>query len=826
MLTQTQYTALNPHRHIWVHACAGTGKTFILIYRILRLLLEGVRPERIVALTFTQHAGKEMTQRLYSLLEEIMRSSYRCKTVLTMCLGGPAHPHQISYAQKLWSEILDTSLNIQTLHSFCQNILQTFSLEAGIIGNFKILDENQGVSLWNQQQEWVCSAAYPASVELQSALVRLATRYTLHQITSHLQFLWNRSKEVIFPTKHPKPSELSPPALLCPRVLAQLTEYLGEEYSVSHLKGLELSWDRPEYRAFFLTQKGTPRKKLLSVKVPEHLKQWLEFAQHDLKTALYQERHIHAWQDTQDFCHLFSEIYSHYHQYKVENGFLDFSDLIYKTIELLEDKRHMGWVFSQLDRKIHHILVDEAQDTSPAQWKVLELLSEVWNGQHNKTLFVVGDPKQSIYGFQGADLEQFYEAKNFFQSHAQCHEIPFDLLDLTHSFRSYSCILNVVNEVFQKDTCMDFKPHTALPYQQGGMVELLPILDSSVKKSSKILLAKLWVRRIRQWIEKKEILRCTGSVIKEDDILILMSKRCSLYETFSQELISQGFFVRETCTTVLKDTILVQDILALIYWLLNSYDDWSLVHVLKSPLFGISEKDLLSIFSFKSFGIKNLWTYLRSLQTEPWALYVKTLEHWKNFFFESTPFQFMQWWIYTPWVQKRYGAWPDTAQILDKVLALLFSFCQEQGKGWMQWIEMLSLVSLTFKQKTEKGIGVLTIHGSKGLQAPIVIIPDLSMEIRSKDYFTYTKDGPWKLNILQEDEDPWNLRHIEKQSQEERRILYVAMTRAQERLYCSSLKNSQPYQDVKNALSKLGKQIPWSLDSEINVTEPILRYEE
>ncbi|ETZ07741.1 ATP-dependent helicase/nuclease subunit A [Holospora obtusa F1] len=818
MLTSAQYDALNPHHHVWVHASAGTGKTFILIYRILRLLLEGARPERIIALTFTQHAGKEMTLRLHKLLEDIMRSSDTCKSVLTMCLGFTPNSDQIRNAQKLWSQILDTSLNIQTLHSFCQNFLQTFSLEAGIRGDFKILDESQCFNLWSQQQETVCSHTYCGSPELNTVLTRLATRYSMHHITLHLWSLWHRSKEVIYPTKHFKLCQVSPPNLFCPEIMEQLKKFLDS----TQLKNLEYAWNHPKYQAFFFTQKGTPRKKLLPAKAPESLKRWIEQAQEDLKHTLRQQNYMDAWQDTEDFCYLFSEIYNQYHQYKVKLGFLDFSDLIYKTIKLLEDPHHMGWIYSQLDRKIHHLLIDEAQDTSPSQWKVLELLSEVWNGHPHKTLFVVGDPKQSIYGFQGADLEQFFRAKEVFKLSAEHHKIPFHTIHLTHSFRTYGHILNVINCIFQNDPSMDFKIHTPLPHQQEGLVELWPMLDSGLNKSSGTVLAELWVKRIRHWISQGIILQCTGRAVQAEDILILISKRCSLYEAFSKTLNLGGFFVRESSTITLKDTLLAQDILALIQWFLAPHDNWSLVQVLKSPFFRVNEEEIFSVFAYRSTALKTFWDCLSSLKKKPWSTYVEILWQWKKMFFESTPFQFVQWWVYTPWIQERYTSWPNAIQILDKILASLFEFCQEQGKGWMEWIELFSTDFFTFKQKTEKGIGLLTIHSAKGLQSPIVIIPDVSMEARSKDSFMYTQDGPWKLGVLQEDEDPWYKLYTEKQAQEARRILYVAMTRAQERLYCSSLKKSAPYLDIYKALSTLGVSVPWDLDH--SVCESVLRY--
>ena len=185
----------------------------------------------------------------------------------------------------------------------------------------------------------------------------------------------------------------------------------------------------------------------------------------------------------------------------------------------------------------------------------------------------------------------------------------------------------------------------------------------------------------------------------------------------------------------------------------------------------------------------------------------------------------MQWWVYTPWLRERYKAWPDAPAILDKILALLFNFCQEHGKGWSQWMEMLSTGTLTLKHSTEKGVGLLTIHSAKGLQSPVVIIPDLSIDVRSKDSFTYTPQGPWKLDVLHSDEDPWYKCHGEQLAQERRRMLYVAMTRAQERLYCSSLKECQPYQDIQSALLKRGILLSGKLDPNITKNQRILRYE-
>lgn len=812
MLTKAQQEAICSKGHVWVHASAGTGKTFVLIHRIIRLLVEGACPHQIVALTFTQNAAQEMLDRVYQILEQISLCRTTCVQELTLCLGTPPCDALIRRGQSLWSEVIENPLNIQTIHGFCQNILKRFPLESGVSSQFTVIDASRAGHLWQQAQDQVCSILYTCSPPLKDALSRLGKRYSIHSLTAHLKQLWQRPEMVRFPTDHPSPSEPMGPPPLSPQILAQLQQWIALEHVTGDIRGLYQSWESPEYRAFFLTQQGSPRKVLISGKLPPPLKLTLIEAQAALCQAIKHERAHQAWQDTQDFCCVFLEMYRQYSAYKEASGWLDFNDLIQHTLALLYSPEHMGWVYGELDRAIHHLLLDEAQDTSPAQWKILMLLSDIWQGQSHKTFFVVGDPKQSIYSFQGADLTIFFAAQTFFKETAHHGSIPFKTIELTHSFRSYSHILDGVNTVFKAHTTMEFTPHSALPQHTGGHLELWTLGCEPTSLSRAETLAELWAHQITHWIENPFFLHCTGQAVRSEDIMILLSKRCSLYTCMIDALHRKKLQISQSRALYLHETLFVQDILALIQVMLSPQDNWHLVQILKSPMFGLSNEFIHELTFMRE--THSVWEQLKKMTTLPWIDCAKHLDYVYTHFKTMTPFAFFQWWVHTPWMSERYTCWPYAAEIIDQLCAHLFSACEHQGLGWSEWIHLFSAQPISLQRQAERteGIKVLTVHGAKGLQSPIVIIPDLIMESKTKDLFCYTPQGPWKMGILDDEEHTFQQLHAQQQKEESDRLLYVAMTRAQERLYCSSLKENMTYQHCHDAILPLAHPFSGSIE--------------
>ncbi len=812
MLTKDQQEAICSKGHVWVHASAGTGKTFVLIRRILRLLVEGTSPHHILALTFTQNAAQEMLDRVYRILERISLCRTTCIQELTLCLGAPPCEALIHRGQTLWTEVIETPLNIQTIHGFCQNILKRFPLESCVSSQFTVIDASRASHLWQQSQDQVCSITYYSSPSVQEALSRLGKRYSMHSLASHLKQLWQRPEMVRFPTGHSPPSEPMGPPPLAPQILAQLQQWMASEQITGDIRPLYQSWESPEYHAFFLTQQGAPRKVLINGKLQAPLKHALMEAQSALCHAIQEERAYHAWQDTQDFCCVFLEIFRQYSTYKDALGWLDFNDLIQRTLALLSSPEHMGWVYGELDRAIHHLLLDEAQDTSPAQWKILMLLSDIWQGQSHKTFFVVGDPKQSIYSFQGADLTIFFAAQTFFKETARHGGMPFKTVELTHSFRSYSRILEGVNAVFKSYDTMEFAPHTALPQHTGGHLELWTLSSEPASASRAETIAEIWANQISHWIQNPFFLHCTGQAVRSEDIMILLSKRCGLYTCMIDALHRKKLKISQSRALYLHETMFVQDILAFIQVMLCPQDNWHLVQILKSPMFALNDAFIHELTVMRATN--SVWEQLKTMKTPPWTECAKHLDHAYTYFKTMTPFAFFQWWVHTPWMSARYTCWPYAAEIIDQICAHLFSACQHQGLGWSEWIYLFSAQPISLQRPPERaeGIKVLTVHGAKGLQSPVVILPDLIMESKTKDLFCYTPQGPWKMGILDDEDHTFQSLHAQQQKEESDRLLYVAMTRAQERLYCSSLKQNPVYKHCHHAMLSLAQPFSESID--------------
>jgi ATP-dependent helicase/nuclease subunit A len=505
---------------------------------------------------------------------------------------------------------------------------------------------------------------------------------------------------------------------------------------------------------------------------------------------------------------------------------LDFDDLIETTARLLNRTHAAEWVLWKLDGGISHILLDVAQDTSPAQWKILKALTaDIFAGagairDEPRTLFVVGDQKQSIYSFQGADPEHFLFEKQTFETNARAAKVDFELPDLAMSFRSAPEVLSYVDAVFDTDVFAPDAPFTLLPpaaadllrhtpfrRNQPGSVELWPLEPKpeaqpaepwdapkkiQTEASPKAKLAARIAKFIRREIDtgaavwdRKEQRPC-----KPGDFLILVRGRTGgLFDGILQALKRENIPVAGADRIQLLDSLAVQDLLNLVRFALCPEDDLAVAEILKGPFGGQDDDQLFDIANPRK---GRLWPAVQEANL-PIAAFLENVLARRH----QPPFEFLThalergvglprpgWEL----ILSRFGAparEPVTA-LIDRAAA----FDAGEAPSLQTFLDTIERRGGEVKRELSGPQGevrVMTVHGAKGLEAPIVILPDTCSAHRGeRDGVFMTEDGApiWAGSKSNDIDLSAKLRAVAEARalREHRRLLYVALTRAQDRL--------------------------------------------
>ena len=512
--TIAQIDAARPDASTWLSANAGSGKTRVLTDRVARLLLEDVDPQNILCLTYTKAAASEMQNRLLKRLGTwAMKSNTELEQELAE-LGAAvgADPSYYKNARRLFAKAIETpgGLRIQTIHSFCASLLRRFPLEAGVTPQFTELDDRSSAQLREQvADDLATSSEGKLLLDMISHLGgNEFEKFTASIVSNKAKFAQELTRADVCKTFN-IPADLTQDKLLSEvflggevELIAQILPFLAASEKVSDnrahdklatVKGPSLG-ALLTFESAFLTSSGKNpfSAKLTSYATNDtrelysHLAPQIEALILRVEAARPRRVALAAAQSTLAL-HAFARAFlARYDATKQSRGWLDFDDLILKTKALLTNPQVAEWVLYRLDGGIDHILVDEAQDTSPEQWAVIEELArEITSGQgaqaeKPRTIFVVGDKKQSIYSFQGADAAEFGRMQNLFQDKLSLHEKPLHSRNLAYSFRSASAILNTVDAVFEEQDGAGFEAdarHIAFHETMPGRVDIWPIVE-------------------------------------------------------------------------------------------------------------------------------------------------------------------------------------------------------------------------------------------------------------------------------------------------------------------------------------------------------------
>ncbi|TMV07217.1 double-strand break repair helicase AddA [Ruegeria sediminis] len=878
--TERQVQAARPDASTWLAANAGSGKTRVLTDRVARLLLSDVQPQHILCLTYTKAAASEMQNRLFKRLGQwAMLDDARLLSQLTdLGVAGALDSARLAHARTLFARAIETpgGLKIQTIHSFCASLLRRFPLEAGVSPQFSEMEDRAAALL---REEIVEDLAEGAHGHLVDAVARFVTDTGFDSLTRAIAqnregfaqpLDWDGLLRMFdLPAGFDEQALLERIYLggeveLIRAILPVLAESGGNnakaadklvaftEPTLANLPILEdVLLTGASAREPFSAKIGSfPTKAVQAVladKLPEleALMRRVE-AGRELRLALVAAQKSLA-------LHRFAAAFlPEYERRKQLRGWLDFDDLILKARQLLSDPAVAEWVLYRLDGGIDHILVDEAQDTSPQQWDVIEKLAQEFTSGEGarsdveRTIFVVGDKKQSIYSFQGADPEAFDRMQREFGRKLQNSGSNLEDLTLEFSFRSSDVILRLVDLVFENRPGAGFHKdalHRAFKGDLPGRVDLWPVVEKAGEtedgdwtdpvdrpgtRHHTVVLAEQVARSIKSIIDRGETIPEDGEEpgrfvrrrVRPGDFLILVQRRSDLFAEIIRACKAAGLPIAGADRLKVGAELAVKDLAALLGFLATPEDSLSLATVLKSPLFGWSERQLFDLAHRREE--KYLWTALRNRAAEfPETLAVLNDLRGQTDFLR--PYDLIER-ILTRHDGRRKLLGRLGAEAEDGINALLSQALAYERTdipsltGFLVWMQTDDLEIKRQMSGVGDMIRVMTVHGAKGLEAPIVILPDTGARRPPRDDEVMISEGMplWRMS---RDASPAIIVQARGEAQarqmnERMRLLYVALTRAEKWLIVAAAGDvgkdgSSWYQMVETAMDRAGAaQIP------------------
>lgn len=874
--TMNQRSAADPAQSAWVAANAGSGKTRVLVDRVTRLLLMGTRPSGILCLTFTKAAAAEMQLRLTDRLGKwTTLGDAALKTELFELLGRPVTNTDMDAARRLFARTLESpgGLRLQTVHAFCEALLKRFPVEAQVPPGFAVADDGVTADLLETARRQVLRDSL-SDDGFRLVIDFFAARVDDGRFAELLKSLLGRRRDLaLLLDAHGTASdaigalyaqlELPPDATrdlsirqhigtmrladlrravaaLCnggtndKKLGLPLSDYLARN---APTESFEADW-----LARFFT-KSAPQKpidKIVSKPTESAAPGCTEILTEEQSRliALKQELNkVTVAEATAMLLRLGERLLQAYATLKTARGLLDYDDLILRTRDLLVEPGQVPWVMFKLDRGIDHILVDEAQDTSPDQWSVVTALAdEFFSGSgarddiRRRTIFAVGDRKQSIYSFQGAKPQAFLDSYSVFRRRAEAVGQQLAQIPLEMSFRSAPAVLQLVDAVFAekpaKSGVVDERAlhHKASRIDAAGRIELWPPfkpdpkaqsepwetpLDYVGQRDPRKRLAEAIAAQIRRWMDSEE-LPSLGRRVQPGDVMILVRRRNVFFEAMVQALKTAGVPVAGADRMKLAEQIAVLDLLALGAFCLLPDDDLTLATVLKGPLFNFSEDDLFDLCWNRQQP--RLWHELqRRAEERPlWRTANEELHKWLARADLVTPFALYAELLGAGGGRQRLVArlGPQANEPIDELVAAALAYERESAPSLQGFIHWITRHEMVIKRDLDQGrneVRVLTVHGAKGLEAPIVILPDTCdlPKDQSNGGLLWGEapappvhaPGPaaaravpqlyWPMRKDNDIDITDGLRKLRQKDQEDeyRRLLYVALTRAQDRLY-------------------------------------------
>jgi len=832
-----QAKASDPAASVFVSANAGTGKTKLLTDRVLRLLLSGAPADAILCVTYTRAAAAEMRNRIFKRLADwaIIPAKALGEDLENMGIHTPSQDMR-RRARSLFAEILDNDdgPRVETVHSFCQSILRRFPIEAGVAPHVQLADDDEQSRLKAMAR---ANILYHPSPELAASVLLIAEAVSEGRADEIVNDFINRAVGLDSPDglaqieSHFRDdlgvvsADTERDMLMARLDLIQVEKLRAVSVALQTSKS-KIQIDRGAKMAVWLAQTGEgrieklsflvdalfsagkPRKQLSNADIRKTSPQIDAIQKQAIETIkpLLPDRAAQICRDRTMALYRFGMAFNQeYSRLKTQRGLLDYNDLITRTNNLLAASEAAQWVAWKLDNGIQHLLIDEAQDTSPAQWKLLRrLVDEFFDGEgaspHRastatslpRTMFAVGDFKQSIYSFQGADPLVMNQNRSELSGRAKAIQADFRDVPLSVSFRSASPILDLVNKTIPDlGGIDDFTTHEMARSGAGGFVELWPVVKGNDDFGAEMLAATQLARRVKSWIGKRHL--PSGDLVGAGDILILLRKRGRFFELLLSALQIANVQVAGADRMQLAEQIEIQDLLALGDVMHLAYDDLQLAAVLKSPLFGMSEDQLYDLAYNR--GKASLMSRLMAHRGADGALgkMADQLARWQSRAEYESVFGFFSFVLVDGGRQKfrdRLGRAVDES--LDHFLNLAQNFALGGGVSLLEFLTAIRSSGGEVKRDMDASgtdeVRIMTIHGAKGLEAPIVILPDMLASRGKSEPVLPAADGSVHYWLPPSDlarpafVDEARQAATTLRTEEDNRLLYVAMTRARDGL--------------------------------------------
>ncbi|MDM4764842.1 UvrD-helicase domain-containing protein [Pelomonas sp. SE-A7] len=837
--------ACNPRRSVVVEACAGAGKTWMLVSRILRALLDGVAPQDIVAITFTRKAAGEMRQRLSEWLHEFARCSAERRIDelqargMTLEQARTAEPLLAGLQERLLGQ--GRSVEIRTFHAWFAQLLRVAPLELlqrqGISAELQLLEDEADLlpQLWQRFH-----AAVLADEALLADYRQLVAERGRNTLQRWLESAFEKRVEIRLGEAQlmegmpgaesigPEFVSLTHPLEYFPSLrsrLAALAVSLGgakaatpRKAATSMEQGLSCADDAAAFdavRAALFTARGEPRKNLgddaeLSACLDELDKLW---------RACAQQR---ACDDHRRMARLALVLIAQFEQLKRQRGLVDMNDLERGALALLADPQLSGWVQQRLDAQVRHLLIDEFQDTSPLQWHALYgwLSSYAGAGADAPSVFIVGDPKQSIYRFRRAEPRVFAAARDFVQQ-----ALAGAVLACDHTRRNAAPVLAAVNEVFESARAAqqypDFRIHTTEVGEPGaldGLFQLEVIQPESVEAQEPD--DQRWRPSLSEPRREPELHRRAAEAqavvaaiaellgrhgLRPGQIFVLARKREPL-RVLAQALKAAGIAHAAPEDQALLDAPDVRDLLALLDALASPSHKLSLAHALRSPLLGASEDELLWLAARAETLEGDWWRALQSDDLPEGSLprARRLLADWLLQVGRCSPHELLDRVVHQgELVPRMLAVVPPSERrtrvhAVEALLALALDLDGGRYANLYGFVRALKSRALKLSAPVEsEAVQLLTVHGAKGLEAEVVFLLDCEAGSARAESATLLIDWPVQAErpsrvafLASESKAPPALQPLldeEKlqRQREELNALYVALTRARARLVIS-----------------------------------------
>jgi ATP-dependent helicase/nuclease subunit A len=859
-----QKRASDPEASAFVSANAGSGKTHVLVQRVIRLLLSGVPPEKILCITFTKAAAANMAERVFSTLGHWVTLDDTSLDAAIREAGIPHHqPKLRKVARKLFASALETpgGLKVQTIHALCTRLLQQFPFEANVPARFAVLDDRDQAEMMERANLSVFLEASrdPSNATGRALLTAMASAadVTFKDVVreaclSRDHFMrWTdaagsadaaaaQAAAALGVSADDKLEDVERDILDGPflprRRWQDIAAVLGTGAKTDQRQADQLrealkfsgSAQVDEYLGVFLTDERSPRAAVITkgfARDNPSVARLFDAEVQRLSSLIEKRRALAVRDRTWALLHIATAAAAHYRREKDERGLLDYEDLIDKTLALLT-RVSAGWVHYKLDRGVDHVLIDEAQDTSPKQWDIVaHLIEEFTSGAGareglRRTIFAVGDEKQSIFSFQGAAPREFAERRRELKRKFEDAGLKFDPVSFTYSFRSGPAILQSVDHVFRDPQIYGsihaenaYPVHESLGDAGPSLIEFWDLAEADKKNdiegwrapfdgvsvtSPEVKLSRRIQAEIKRLIESGTL---TGHhdarrPLRYGDVLILVRRRGNTFDAVIQALKHANIPVAGADRLKLTEHIAIIDLMNLADALLLPQDDLALAVALKSPLFGLGDDELFELAHERKGSLRQALSQ-HAADNDKFKDVLERLAQCERRFVQETPFAFYAWLLGGDGGRKRFlrRLGHEANDALDEFLELALNYERKAPaslQGFVSWLRAADTEVKRDMEISRDEVRVMTVHGAKGLEAGVVFLVDTtsSPSDTQRLRLIHLPDGRGGKVVVwagRKAEDPAAVARarqsmLDDTEDEYRRLLYVAMTRAADRL--------------------------------------------